>query len=746
MLNYKMNIKNIQNNSTFRMPTFFLFLFLISIFFLGIGYSQVSGVNLDIEGTASAPIPKTVLITDVTYYSSNNADYSLSTINDYNLTLLNSNIVLSSSNLNSTITYKIKVKNNSETPATYNQALFSTELGYSNTDIEFVVSGIAQGDVLDSQEEREFTVTFKYIDSLTSITNNSLVSLINFNFDLVNVIAKIGENYYNTLQDAINAVSTNGAETTIELLADTSEIITISSGKNIKLNLKNNVLSNSGNNPVISNNGTLNIYNGKVFSDASGNGAINNEQTGTIIIDGIRVECIGGKQAFYNNKGTATIKGDANLSATSNQRAAVQNVSGGIMTILGGTITSTGSDGLKNEGDLTIGIKDGIASRSVPEIIGKNNGINSSHNYNFYDGIAKGKNKGINKDSYVVDKEIGYDIVTSSENIAGTTYTTAYLVSDFKVVTFNYNNGTETEPIRKVESGNAIGPLPTSTRDGYELLGWFTELEGGTEITATQIINDDVTYYAHWYKKPLIARIGSNNYYSLEDAINAVPSNTQTTVVLLEDTSEIITVTADKNIILDLNSNTLSVDGNTSALITNLGTLTITNGTVTSDADYATINQNGGSLTVSANIISTGTRSAIYAIGGTTRIVDGAYLSSTTTGTPSGSSNLGRGTLHCINNCTAIITGGTIIGVHQQAVSSQGDVTIGTKDGNVNNSKPIIRGETYGIVNKKYVRFYDGTVYGINGGISGNITDLETSIGTGQEIIDGKIYIKQFNQ
>ncbi len=34
--------------------------------------------------------------------------------------------------------------------------------------------------------------------------------------------------------------------------------------------------------------------------------------------------------------------------------------------------------------------------------------------------------------------------------------------------------------------------------DGYDLVGWFTEKDGGTQVTADTIITDDCEFYAHW--------------------------------------------------------------------------------------------------------------------------------------------------------------------------------------------------------------------------------------------------------
>ena len=48
--------------------------------------------------------------------------------------------------------------------------------------------------------------------------------------------------------------------------------------------------------------------------------------------------------------------------------------------------------------------------------------------------------------------------------------------------------------------GEPYGQLPTPTRDDYEFLGWFTEEEGGQQVTAETIATNDQdhTLFAHW--------------------------------------------------------------------------------------------------------------------------------------------------------------------------------------------------------------------------------------------------------
>lgn len=63
--------------------------------------------------------------------------------------------------------------------------------------------------------------------------------------------------------------------------------------------------------------------------------------------------------------------------------------------------------------------------------------------------------------------------------------------------TIDGNNAT-----KLVNYSAAYGTLPVPVRSGYRFLGWWTEAEGGTEITSETVMGlEAVTMYAHW--KPL---------------------------------------------------------------------------------------------------------------------------------------------------------------------------------------------------------------------------------------------------
>ena len=306
-------------------------------------------------------------------------------------------------------------------------------------------------------------------------------------------------------------------------------------------------------------------------------------------------------------------------------------------------------------------------------------------------------------------------------------------------VEFDANQGTllPGEEEKTVENGNQVGSLPEPTRTGFGFAGWYTEASGGTRINETQVITENVTYYAHWISNS-VAQIGTIRYTSLQEAVNDVPTdNTETTITLLTDTLEAVDVAANKNIVLNLQNYTLynngsKTVGNDTVAIRNRGTIKIINGTVTANAKSAAINnETGGKLIITGgNVTNTGTgnnanRQAIYNNGGRLEISGTAYITAKNSGAYNG---YDRGAIQNLNSGTVIITGGTIESSTSHAIVNQSGctLTLGTKDNNPDSTTPVIQGKKYGIQNRATFNFYDGIVKGVTDSINGTVTDTES--------------------
>jgi uncharacterized repeat protein (TIGR02543 family) len=132
-----------------------------------------------------------------------------------------------------------------------------------------------------------------------------------------------------------------------------------------------------------------------------------------------------------------------------------------------------------------------------------------------------------------------YTAQTGGEKITAATIVTSAVTHYAQwipvyTVTFDANSGTASEVSRGVTEGNAIGALPSGTRSGYKLLGWYTTKTGGTKVAASAKITKDVTYYAHWTKAYTVkfnANSGSsvaNKLIVAKAKIGTLPKTTRT--------------------------------------------------------------------------------------------------------------------------------------------------------------------------------------------------------------------------
>ena len=395
----------------------------------------------------------------------------------------------------------------------------------------------------------------------TQITASTKVTTdITYYAQWVSATARIGDTFYGSLTDAINAVPATQTKTTIVLLKDTSGKFTINAKQYIDFDLQNFTISNKGNTSIIENSGNITISNGNILSSAAsktvpviknksggsitinstnvetkaagggrtiendgtftinggtiktistGEQAIENTSTGTITIAGGSVIAEGSKHGIRNYGGRLYIKGGTINSVVSTSRAAVHNTSDGTLEITGGTIISNPKGKVSDQGGYAVYVENGTCvigtsggnlDRSSPVIQGIEYGVNTKVDISFYDGIIKGSTKAaINDTTKITDKETGYDLVEGRETINNAVYKTLYLAESARV-TFNPNNGTVSETERIVEKGKAIGDLPEGTRTGYIFKGWFTDPDDGEEVTKNTIITKNETFYAHWAK------------------------------------------------------------------------------------------------------------------------------------------------------------------------------------------------------------------------------------------------------
>ena len=244
------------------------------------------------------------------------------------------------------------------------------------------------------------------------------------------LVCSVGGITHGGLQECIAEA---GAGETITLLGDIREQITIAADKEIVFDLNGYTWNhnNVAGQPLIENGGKVTIINGTMTSSLKA-GVLNNNSTGEMHIgNDARIIATGLRQAIYNNGGKLEISGNAYLSATTGERATVQNLANGQLVITGGTIISTNQEAVKVEnGSLTIGVEDGVADSSTPILQGATYGVNTAVGISMYDGVLRGKTAAINNTSRITASEasataIGIDSV-ATEVIDGVTYKVIY--------------------------------------------------------------------------------------------------------------------------------------------------------------------------------------------------------------------------------------------------------------------------------------------------------------------------------
>ena len=78
-------------------------------------------------------------------------------------------------------------------------------------------------------------------------------------------------------------------------------------------------------------------------------------------------------------------------------------------------------------------------------------------------------------------------------------------------ITYDANGGKVTPQSQTVKEGEKL-TLPEPEREGYEFKGWYTQAEGGSQVTAQTAVTGDCTIYAHWEKKVVVE---PEKYYTI---------------------------------------------------------------------------------------------------------------------------------------------------------------------------------------------------------------------------------------
>ena len=147
-----------------------------------------------------------VIIKNVVFYNTENstADVSNSKIINYADQSINSDVILSKTDSESSLTMKVTVYNNSSLESVYTGYLYTDET-YDNKDIVIEVTGIEEDEVIEARTAKDFYVTFSYKND-TIPSDKELISTIEYQFRKVYEI-KYKDFYENTYPTSVNEKS-----------------------------------------------------------------------------------------------------------------------------------------------------------------------------------------------------------------------------------------------------------------------------------------------------------------------------------------------------------------------------------------------------------------------------------------------------------------------------------------------------------------------------------------------------------
>ena len=99
-------------------------------------------------------------------------------------------------------------------------------------------------------------------------------------------------------------------------------------------------------------------------------------------------------------------------------------------------------------------------------------------------------------------------------------------------VTFDANGGSVSPDRKEVANGGTYGELPVPTRAGYVFDGWYTAIDGGTQVTAANAVHlsSPQTLYAHWRKDTVTYSIENERgeTFDVTDISQLTPGSTLT--------------------------------------------------------------------------------------------------------------------------------------------------------------------------------------------------------------------------
>ena len=369
-------------------------------------------------------------------------------------------------------------------------------------------------------------------------------------------VAKVGNDKYETLQAAVNAATTENS--TVTLLKDVTEDITIPTGVTAMLDLSGKTLTNKAGKHTITveNGGKLNI------SDSVGTGVVDNTSHGkAAIYNKGEVTLNGGTFKRSAEKGTYSPYSDGGNSWYTIANYGTMEINTGVTVENAGGYSSM----IRNGGDVTADCNLTIEGGNFA------GGVNTVKNDSFGVLTINGGNFS-NTAQYVImnwnKAEITAGTFQTLDTASAVLFTSAYdsdanTVGNLTISGGEFKRASDTQEM-------IVDHYNESNSGAAAVTGGRFDADISKYIPSDYVQSADGTV-EKLGESNAVAKVGDTYYKTLADAVTAADN---ATVTLLKDVTANVTIPADKTITLNLNGMTLTnVDDHT---ILNNGNLTIT--------------------------------------------------------------------------------------------------------------------------------------------------------------------------
>ena len=369
-------------------------------------------------------------------------------------------------------------------------------------------------------------------------------------------VAKVGNDKYETLQAAVNAATTENS--TVTLLKDVTEDITIPTGVTAMLDLSGKTLTNNADKHTITveNGGKLNI------SDSVGTGVVDNTSHGkAAIYNKGEVTLNGGTFERSAEKGTYSPYSDGGNSWYTIANYGTMEINTGVTVENAGGYSSM----IRNGGDVTadcnLTIEGGNFAGGVNTVKNDSFGVLTINGGNFSNTVQ-----------YVImnwnKAEITAGTFQTLDTASAVLFTSAYGADDNTVGKLTISGGEFKHASDTQEM--IVDHYDESNSGAAAVTGGRFDADISKYIPSDYVQSADGTV-EKLGESNAVAKVGDTYYKTLADAVTAADN---ATVTLLKDVTANVTIPADKTITLNLNGMTLTnVDDHT---ILNNGNLTIT--------------------------------------------------------------------------------------------------------------------------------------------------------------------------